>query len=163
MKHHILVSSCLLGHLVRYDQREVPFTDPRFLRWQQEGRFIAICPEVTGGLPTPRPPAERQGDRVINTEGADVTCEFAKGAQAALQLAKDHQISIAILKQNSPSCGSLFIYDGSFTGKKVQGEGLTAALLRQHGILVFGEDQLDEVEQELTRLEQHHHEDLSPT
>lgn len=90
----------------------------------------------------------------MNTEGIDVTLQFEKGAQAALQLAQEHHISIAILKQNSPSCGSQFIYDGSFSGKKVPGEGVTAALLRQHGIHVFGEDQLDEVERELTRLEQ---------
>lgn len=155
MKPKILVSSCLLGHLVRYDKREVPFKDPRFLKWQQEGRLLYICPEVEGGLPTPRPPAERQEQRVMNTEGTDVTRQFEKGAQAALQLAQEHQISIAILKQNSPSCGSQFIYDGSFSGRKVQGEGVTAALLRQHGIHVFGEDQLDEVERELTRLEQY--------
>lgn len=153
MKPHILVSSCLLGHLVRYDQQEVPFKDPRFLKWHQEGRLISICPEVSGGLPTPRPPAEQQGDRIMNVEGIDVTLPFVRGAQAALQLAQEHHISIAILKQNSPSCGSRFIYDGSFSGKKVQGEGVTAALLRQQGIQVFGEEQLDEVEQELARLE----------
>ncbi|QMV43284.1 DUF523 domain-containing protein [Cohnella cholangitidis] len=153
MARKVLVSACLLGHKVRYDNGDVPCLDPRFLKWYEEGRFVHICPEVVGGLPTPRPDAQRQGNRVVTGAGADVTEPFERGAQATLKLAQEHQVEVAILKQDSPSCGSLFIYDGSFADRKVPGEGTTAELLRLHGIKVFGEDQLDEIERELERLE----------
>lgn len=152
-KRKILVSACLLGYDVRYDRGDNTCHDPRFQKWQQEGRFVVVCPEVAGGLPTPRSPAEMQGDRVVNVEGVDVTEPFRKGAEAALALAKQHDVALAILKERSPSCGSSWIYDGTFTGTKIPGEGMTTALLRRHGIKVFGEDQLDEAEAELARLE----------
>ncbi|WP_223068417.1 DUF523 domain-containing protein [Paenibacillus caui] len=152
MTRKILVSACLLGHKVRYDNGDVPCLDPRFLNWYEQGLLVSICPEVTGGLPTPRPDAQRQGDRVVTRAGTDVTEPFMKGANAALQIALEHNVALAILKQNSPSCGSLFIYDGTFTDTKVPGQGLTTELLRSNGIKVFGEDQLDEVEQELARM-----------
>ncbi|MBB6671238.1 DUF523 domain-containing protein [Cohnella nanjingensis] len=145
----ILVSACLLGQKVRYDSKGALCGDERFQKWYDEGRFMPICPEVTGGLPTPRPPAEIRGDRVVTAAGEDFTAAFEAGAQAALKLAQEHGVAFAILKQNSPSCGSLHVYDGSFTGAKVAGEGRTAALLRLHGFKVFGEDQLDEAEREL--------------
>jgi uncharacterized protein YbbK (DUF523 family) len=147
----ILVSACLLGHKVRYDNGDVPCLDPRFLSWYEEGRLVSICPEVVGGLPTPRPDAQRQGDRVVTGAGADVTEPFRKGAEAALKLALEHEAELAILKQDSPSCGSLFIYDGTFTDTIVPGEGTTTELLRRNGIKVYGEDQLDEVERELAQ------------
>lgn len=149
----ILVSACLLGYKVRYDNGDVPCLDARFLKWYEEGRFVHICPEVVGGLPTPRPDAQRQGDRVVTGGGADVTEQFLKGAQATLKLATEHQVALAIMKQDSPSCGSQYIYDGSFTDAKALGEGTTTELLRQNGFKVFGEDQLDEVEKELARIE----------
>ncbi|MFD0869508.1 Uncharacterized conserved protein [Chlamydia abortus] len=149
----ILVSACLLGQKVRYDEGDVPCLDPRFLKWHDEGRLIPICPEVVGGLPIPRPDAQRQGDKVVTGAGVDVTAEFEKGAQAALRLANEHQVALVILKQDSPSCGTLFIYDGTFTDTKVPGEGVTTELLRKHGYQVFGEDQLDEVEKELARID----------
>ncbi|BBI31857.1 DUF523 domain-containing protein [Cohnella abietis] len=149
MTQKVLVSACLLGHKVRYDNGDVPCLDQRFLNWHEAGRLVHICPEVVGGLQTPRPDAQRQGDRVVTGDGVDVTEPFEKGAQAALKLALEHKATIAILKQDSPSCGSLFIYDGSFTDAKIAGEGTTAELLRKNGIKVFGEDQLDEVEREL--------------
>ncbi|MCC3376089.1 DUF523 domain-containing protein [Cohnella sp. REN36] len=151
-KPKILVSACLLGEKVRYDSRGAFCGDARFLRWQEEGLFVPVCPEVAGGLPTPRPPAEIREGRVRTEAGEDVTEAFEAGAQIALKLAREHGAAFAILKQNSPSCGSLFVYDGSFTGAKVAGEGRTAALLRRHGFRVFGEDQLDEVERELAGL-----------
>ncbi|MEY8000189.1 DUF523 domain-containing protein [Clostridium sp. Mt-5] len=149
MKRKILVSSCLLGQKVRYNNGDAACYDPRFLKWLKEGRMIGICPEVYGGLPVPRPASQRQGDKVVTSTGVDVTCEYEKGAQAALSLAKAENVIFAILKQNSPSCGSSCIYDGTFTGTKKLGQGKTTELLRQNGIKVFGEDQLDEVEREI--------------
>ncbi|MDF2935210.1 MAG: hypothetical protein K0Q90_583 [Paenibacillaceae bacterium] len=148
----ILISSCLLGEKVRYNGEGKPCVDPRLARWQQEGRLIPVCPEVEGGLPVPRPPAQRLKERVVTEEGGDVTAEFRYGAEAALALARQHEVSLAILKQNSPSCGSRFIHDGSFQGVLIPGEGITTELLRQHGIPVFGEDQLNEAEQALAAL-----------
>ncbi|RUS49038.1 DUF523 domain-containing protein [Cohnella sp. AR92] len=153
MKRKILVSACLLGHKVRYDNGDVPCLDQRFLKWYEEGRMVHICPEVTGGLPTPRPDAQLVGDRVMTGAGADVTKEFDIGAQAALKLAQHHDVALVILKQDSPSCGTLFVYDGTFTDTKTEGEGRTTALLRRHGFKVFGEDQLDEIERELALID----------
>lgn len=145
----ILISSCLLGEKVRYNGESKAFGDPRLARWQEEGRLIPVCPEMEGGLPVPRPPAQRRGDHVVTEEGNDVTEAFRLGAEAALALARKHGASLAVLKQNSPSCGSRFIHDGSFQGMLIPGEGVTAELLRRHGISVFGEDQLDEAERML--------------
>ena len=107
--------------------------------------LIPVCPEVMGGLPTPRSPAERVGERVRNREGADVTAAFFSGACAALDLARREGCRCALLKERSPSCGSSIIYDGSFTGKRIPGEGVTTALLRCSGITVFSENQLEEL------------------
>jgi len=118
-------------------------------KWQQQGLLLPLCPEVAGGLPVPRPAAEIQEKsanlRVVSDQGNDVTHQFQNGAQQALGLCRQHNIHIAILKEGSPSCGSGLINDGSFTKTKIQGEGVTTALLRQHGILVFNESQAEEV------------------
>jgi uncharacterized protein YbbK (DUF523 family) len=141
----ILVSECLYGgRAVRYDGAYIPVTDARFLRWKEEGRLIPICPEVFGGLPTPRPDAQRVGDRVRTGSGKDVTREYAAGAEEALRLAREHAVAFAILKQDSPSCGSKQIYDGSFSGTKKAGQGLAAEYLRNAGFKVLGEEDLDE-------------------
>lgn len=153
MPAKILVSACLLGQQVRYDGGGKLCEEARFLQWQAEGRFVPVCPEVAGGLPTPRPPAQIRGDRVVTEQGDDLTEAFDRGAELALQAAQTHNVALAILKQSSPSCGSLFVYDGTFSGVKRPGEGRTAALLRKHGFKVFGEDQLEEAERELARLE----------
>lgn len=145
----ILVSACLLGERVRYDGGGMLCADSRFLRWLEEGRLVPVCPEVAGGLPIPRPPAELQGSRAVTKEGSDATSFFRLGAEAALALALKHNVQAALLKQSSPSCGSRLIYDGTFSGRKIPGEGIATALLRRHGIPVFGEDQLDELEQAL--------------
>jgi uncharacterized protein YbbK (DUF523 family) len=149
----VLISRCLLGHPVRYDGgASGPFD--LLARWQAEGRVVALCPEVAGGLPTPRAPAEIHGGQggdvlagrvpVIDVTGADVTDAFVAGAEVALRLVRQHGIKVAVLKANSPSCGNLETYDGSFSGVRVAGEGVTAALLRREGVQVFSELQLAE-------------------
>ncbi len=100
----------------------------------------------------PRPDSQRKGDRVVTGKGVDVTYEYKSGAQKALSLAKENDVSVAILKQDSPSCGSLYIFDGTFKGVKKSGQGVTAELLRRNGIKVFGEDQLDEAEREIKKI-----------
>ncbi len=149
------MSACLLGQKVRYDGGDCFQNHPLLLQWSNEKRIITVCPEVAGGLPTPRSPAEIQGQRsglaVLNrmafvkmNNNQDVTEAFLKGAQKALELAKKHDIRVAILKAKSPSCGSDMIYDGTFTRTLMQGEGVTAALLRKHGVMVFDENHIDE-------------------
>lgn len=149
----ILVSACLYGHHVRYDDGDVPCLDSRFLKWKEEGRLVPICPEVFGGLPTPRPDAQRVGDRVINCKGDDVTEEFIKGAREAVRLAKEHNVAFAIMKEDSPSCGSKFIYDGTFTDTKIPGQGLAVEYLRNEGFTVFSEEEIDEAEKLLQQIE----------
>ena len=161
MMQKILVSRCLLGHRVRYDGgASGPFD--QLQQWIAEGRVVALCPEVAGGLPTPRAAAEIPGGqgaqvldghaRVITTEGEDVSAEFLSGAQQALALVQQHAIRIAVLKANSPSCGNLQTYDGTFSGVKVSGEGVTAALLKRHGVQVFSELELAEAAAALAAL-----------
>jgi uncharacterized protein YbbK (DUF523 family) len=145
----ILVSACLLGAPVRYNAVAKTLVHETLDRWRAEGRLVAICPEMAGGLPTPRPPAEVVGHhadgraKVVDDRGRDVTLEFEAGAEAALALARAHRCRFALLKEGSPSCGSLLIYDGTFSGRKVPGTGVTAARLRAEGIQTFGEDELE--------------------
>lgn len=159
--HKILVSRCLLGHRVRYDGgASGPFD--LLASWQAEGRVVALCPEVAGGLPTPRAAAEIPGGqgaevldglaRVITRDGEDVSAEFLAGARQALELVREHRIRIAVLKANSPSCGNLLTYDGTFSGVKVSGEGVTAALLKRAGVQVFSELELAEAAAALAAL-----------
>lgn len=159
----ILVSRCLLGQPVRYDGgAHGPFD--LLQRWQAEGRVVALCPEVAGGLPTPRAPAEiagGQGARVLDgqlavltVDGEDVTAAFVEGAEQALKLVRQHGIRLALLKARSPSCGNRENYDGSFSGTKVAGEGVTAAALRRAGVQVFSEEELPAAEAALRKLEE---------
>ncbi|WP_197457640.1 DUF523 domain-containing protein [Snodgrassella sp. CFCC 13594] len=139
----VLVSACLAGQKVRYDGRACLCTE---LGVEGDVHQIAFCPEMAAGLPVPRPPAEIQGGdgaavlaskaRVIDFQGTDVTEFFVRGAEQALAVAQQHQVKVAILKQNSPSCGCGRIYEGDFSGNLKNGDGVTAALLRQHGIKV---------------------------
>lgn len=158
----ILVSRCLLGHAVRYDGgAHGPFT--MLECWQQEGRIVPLCPEVAGGLPTPRAPAEIAGGQgaqvldgllpVLTVDGEDVSAAFVEGAEQALALVAKHGIRMALLKAHSPSCGNRENYDGSFSGTRVAGEGVTAAALRRAGVRVFSEEQLQEAAAELAWLE----------
>jgi uncharacterized protein YbbK (DUF523 family) len=139
----ILVSACLCGNPCRYDGKAVPCNDPTFLRWQEEGRFVQVCPEVLAGLGVPRGESQRRGDRVVTVEGRDVTDEFYNGAEATLALAKQEDVAFCILKQRSPSCGSLIIHDGTFSGVKIPGQGVTSEVLRKAGYSVVGEDQME--------------------
>ncbi|MEL1088129.1 DUF523 domain-containing protein [Pseudomonas sp. OB66] len=158
----ILVSRCLLGHRVRYDGgASGPFD--LLEQWIEEGRVVPLCPEVAGGLPTPRAAAEIPGGQggevldgaaaVITTDGEDVSAQFLEGARQALELVQKHGIRVAVLKANSPSCGSLLTYDGTFSGVKVNGEGVTAALLKRHGVRVFSELELAEAAVTLAALD----------
>ena len=163
MTPKVLVSRCLLGHRVRYDGgASGPYA--QLAQWQAEGRVSALCPEVAGGLPTPRAAAEIPGGQgvevlagkaaVITTEGEDVTEAFVSGARQALALVERHGIRLAILKANSPSCGNRLTYDGSFSGVKVEGQGVTAALLTRAGVQVFSELELEEAAKALGVLTQ---------
>ena len=141
----ILVSECLYGErTVRYDCGDVPLLDPLFLEWKEEGRLVPICPEVFGGLPTPRPDAQRSGGRVVTSAGTDVTDEFRVGADEALRLARAYDVAFCIMKSDSPSCGSKMVYDGTFSGSKCPGQGLAVELLREAGFTVFDENDLEE-------------------
>ena len=128
----LLISACLLGEACRYDgkSREV---SPEIAAIAARHTLIPVCPEVLGGLPTPRPPAERRGERVINCEGADVTEAYRRGAEATLALCRHHNAAGVILKDMSPSCGTNGIYDGSFTRRRTEGVGVTAELLLSAG------------------------------
>ena len=137
MKEKVLVSACLLGVCCRYDGRSVPCEEVIALSDKYE--LIPFCPEIYGGLPTPRTPSERVGDRVVMKDGVDVTENYNRGAAEALRLARLLGAKLAILKEKSPSCGSAFVYDGSFTGTLREGEGVTAELLRKEGIRVISE------------------------
>ncbi|MDD0973563.1 DUF523 domain-containing protein [Pseudomonas fontis] len=160
--HKVLVSACLLGQPVRYDGRASGHPDT-LQAWQAQGRVVPLCPEVAGGLPTPRPPAEIPGGqgravldgdaRVVTVAGEDVSAQFVAGAQIALALVRRHGIRIAVLKSGSPSCGNQQTYDGTFSGTKVAGEGVTTALLRGDGVLVFSELELEAAAQALAALD----------
>lgn len=158
----ILVSACLLGAAVRYHGGHARIDEPRLARWVEEGRVVQVCPEVAGGLTTPRPPAEVQRDRssaadgrfvVLTAESRDVSGAFQAGARDALEQVRRHRIRVAVLKDGRPSCGSGTIYDGTFKGRRMAGEGVTAAILRAQGVLVFSEHQIAEAEACLAALE----------
>ena len=140
---NILVSRCMLGEPCRYDGRSVPV--PELAKLRQAGHvLIPVCPEVLGGLPTPRSPAERQPDgRVVNRAGEDVTAAYLEGAGRTLALALEAGCTLAVLKAKSPSCGCHEIYDGSFTGRLVPGQGVAARLLEESGVRVVDETELD--------------------
>ena len=137
----ILVSACLLGVECRYKGDSCRCDAVRALA--ERNVLIPVCPEQLGGLATPRPPAERQGGKVIANTGLDVTAQYKKGAEAALAIAKLNGADFAILKANSPSCGKGVIYDGTFSGGKCEGNGVTTELLTANGIPVYSEEELD--------------------
>lgn len=146
MTTKILVSSCFLGEKVRYNAKVNALNNTHLAQWIAQGRVISICPEVSGGLSVPRMPAEINKQGVIMTQsGIDVTSAFTLGAQKALSVCKQHNIVYALLKENSPSCGSHFVYDGSFSNTKVTGQGATAQLLQQHNIQVFSENTIEQL------------------
>ena len=139
----ILISACLVGDKCKYDGH-TNYT-PLIKDLLEKYELVPFCPEVEGGLPTPRKPSERKGDKVINNAGKDVTRNFQLGAEKALNICKYLNIKIAILKENSPSCGVNQIYDGNFKNKLIKGEGVTTELLRKNGISVYNENQIEEL------------------
>ena len=146
------MSACLLGKKVRYDGGNLSVHDQLVERWVSEGRIVSVCPEVEAGMSIPRKPAEifgGSGNSVLDGEaevfekGGDVvTDDFIAGASIALELCKKFNIERDVLAESSPSCGSSFIYDGSFSGNRTPGIGVTAALLRRHGIQVFSQHEI---------------------
>ena len=139
----ILVSACLLGTACRYDGKSAP--KKHITELLDKHDLIPVCPEIFGGLPTPRSPSEIKDGRVITKMGKDVTEEYRKGAEEALKIAVLYGCKYAILKEKSPSCGSGRIYDGTFSGCLTDGYGITAELLMKNGIKVFGESDIEEL------------------
>lgn len=137
---NLLVSACLLGCACRYDGGSKPCQE--VLALQEAYHLVPVCPEQLGGLPTPRPASERKGNRVVNEQGEDVTRQYGRGALEALRIARLLHCETAVLKERSPSCGTGHIYDGTFTGTLVEGDGTTAELLEAYGIEVLGESQI---------------------
>lgn len=163
MTAKILVSACLIGRPVRYDGSAKTLAHAVLDQWKAEGRLVAICPELAAGFATPRPAAEIAGGatgrsvlsgsaRVLEATGADVTDLYILGARAALSLARVHDCRFALLTEGSPSCGSGLIYDGAFAGRQHAGEGVTAALLREHGVEVFSDAQVGALQERLASL-----------
>ena len=135
-----LCSACLLGTKCRYDGESKP--NDKVIELAKKETLIPVCPEQLGGLPTPREPAEQRGGKVITKTGRDITKNFIRGAEQVLRLAKLFSTKEAILKQKSPSCGCGKIYDGTFSDGLIEGDGITAALLKKNGIKVITEEDL---------------------
>ncbi len=148
---NILVSACLLGVCCRYDGKSVP--NERVIALKDNFTLIPVCPEIFGGLPTPRPPAERTGNLVVTLEGNDVTDRYLRGAREVLRLAGVFECRIAVLKERSPACGCGKVYDGTFSKTLTDGDGVTAQLLKTRGIDVFGESQIDKLIKEAKRID----------
>jgi uncharacterized protein YbbK (DUF523 family) len=159
----VLVSACLLGEKVRYNGAAATSDDALLAQWVDEGRVVPFCPEVAGGLGIPRPAAEivrgcgedvlAGTASVVTRESDDVTDHFLRGAHLALAAARSHGVRLAILKDGSPSCGSDAIYDGTFSGRRREGRGVSAALLERHGVRVFSEARIAEAAAYLAALE----------
>lgn len=142
-KPKVLVSACLLGVNCRYNGEGALMPEVRTLMDCAE--LIPVCPEILGGLPTPRPPAERGEDRVRTCVGGDVTEAYARGAAATLHLARLFGARFALMKERSPSCGAGEIYDGSFQHIRVAGNGVAAEALMENGVRVYGESRVREL------------------
>ena len=140
---NLLISACLLGIPCRYDGKSVTAVDVALLR--EKYNLIPVCPEIYGGLSTPRVPSERRGNKTVMKDGRDVTENYLRGAEAAYQLCQKLDCKLALLKERSPSCGKNRIYDGTFTGTLIDGEGVTAEYLRKRGIRIFGESEIDKL------------------
>ena len=139
-KEPVLISACLLGVCCRYKGDGQLIKEAMELK--KRYHLVPVCPEILGGLPTPRTPAEIKDGRVISRDGRDVTDNFLRGARETLKIASFFGCRRAVLKERSPSCGAGFIYDGNFCGQIIKGDGITAALLKEHGIQVVGESEI---------------------
>lgn len=142
----LLISACLLGVCCRYDGASKQYKQVQEL--MNRHTLIPVCPEQLGGLATPRAPAERQGEFVMTNTGVDVTEAYRRGAEETLRICRLFGCDAAVLKERSPSCGNGESYDGTFSGTLTAGDGVTAELLRQHGIQVFGESELHAILEE---------------
>ncbi|MBO4915979.1 MAG: DUF523 domain-containing protein [Oscillospiraceae bacterium] len=142
----LVVSKCLAGAACRYDGKDNLVPEIRAL--VEAGEAVAVCPEVLGGLPTPRTPSELQpGGRIVNRQGEDVTEQFVSGAERAMAICREHGCTGAVLKARSPSCGKGEIYDGSFTGTRVPGNGVFAQMLLNADVPVMTEEEFSEKEE----------------
>lgn len=139
----ILVSACLLGENCKYSGGNNKCDE--IIELSKKHKLIPICPECFGGLPIPRVPSEIKNGRVYAKTGEDLTDEFNDGAEKALYVAEESGCQLAILKERSPSCGFGEIYDGSFSGKTIRGNGITAQLLYDHGIVILGETKIEKI------------------
>lgn len=139
----VLISACLIGDNTKYDGTNNYTKEVEKLFSLCD--LIIVCPEVFGGLKTPRTPSEIKNGRVYNKKRVDVTSNFEDGANLVSFIASQNNVKYAVFKENSPSCGVNKIYDGSFSGKKIPGEGVTTQILRKQGIIVFNENQIDEL------------------
>ena len=137
MKIEFVVSACLAGCKCRYDGKDN--LCPKVKQLVEEGRAITVCPEVMGGMTTPRIPSERKDDKVINSIGEDNTAYFVKGVEKSIEIVKEHNIKKAILKAKSPSCGNKYIYDGTFSKTLVEGKGMLAEKLTELGLEIYDE------------------------
>ncbi len=149
-KPPLLISACLLGRPCRYDGGTKPMDGALLRRLQERWTLVPVCPESLGGLKIPRPPSEQRGVRVVSQTGVDVTAEYHRGAAKALDIAQRAGCRVALMKERSPSCGSGEIYDGSFTGARIPGDGVTAALLKCHGIIIYGESAAERLLSDIT-------------
>ncbi|MFI7492755.1 DUF523 domain-containing protein [Micromonospora echinaurantiaca] len=159
----VLVSGCLGGAPLRFNATGVPVSSAIWQRWTSEGRLVSLCPELAVGFPVPRPPAEIVGGsaadvidgraQVHESSGRDVTELFQAAAQRALDRALQAGVGLAVLVDGSPTCGSTYIHDGTFTGVTVAGRGVAAEALRRRGIPVFAHDDLDRAAATLAELE----------
>ncbi|MDE5868192.1 MAG: DUF523 domain-containing protein [Anaeroplasmataceae bacterium] len=143
MKEKLLISACLCGQNTKYNGKNNLID--RIEELKNHFEFILICPEVMGGLSTPRNPSEIKGDKIVSNQGKDVTMEFTKGASKAKEIVLNQNIKYALLKEASPSCGVHQVYDGTFSGTKIFGQGITTKLLLEQGVLVFNECEVDQL------------------
>ncbi len=139
-KPRLLISACLCGRACRYDGKSFDF--PALRQLAEDGVAIPFCAECAGGLPTPRPPCEIVGERVLTADARDRTAEYRRGAERAVTLCREQELVAAILKDGSPSCGVTRIYDGSHSGRRIPGMGLTARALAAAGIRLYSEENL---------------------
>ena len=133
----LLISACLMGYNCKYNGGNNTLPPEVLAALRERYRLIPVCPEAAGGLPTPRVPSERRGSGVVTRDGRDVTAAFRRGAEIAGALAVRYDTRLALLKSNSPSCGSGTIYDGSFTGTLTPGDGVTTEYLKNKNLIIF--------------------------
>ena len=148
----VLISACLLGDNVKYSGGNNLTPELVTLLEKYNVKIVKICPECFAGLTIPRVPSEIREDKVFGKDGRDITEEFLTGAEKTYEVAKRKQVDFAILKERSPSCGSSYIYDGSFSGNVIQGQGLTAKKLSKENIIIFSEENLEEIKDYLEEL-----------